>query len=102
MRPSSKDLHPTTGARFVFDRDALASSESDPQALRYAVTIYLPGTEQWSGRLSWIDGRAQLDPDEGQATPDEAPWPWAIAEALKLARVLHRAPKQHMVRWRGP
>lgn len=96
IQPSSSDLHPTTGARFVFDRE---SDSTDVVA--YLVTIYLPGTELWSGRLTWIDGRAQLDPDEGQATPDREPWPWAFAEALKLARVLHRDPKPHMLRWRG-
>jgi hypothetical protein len=99
VQPSSKDLHPATGARFVFDRE----SGSGP-ALAYVVTIYLPGTERWSGRLTWVDGRAQLDPEAGQATRDGEPctsWTWAFAEALKLARVLHRDPKQHMVRWRG-
>ncbi|PRQ04144.1 hypothetical protein ENSA5_10340 [Enhygromyxa salina] len=94
MEPSSRDLHPRTGARFVFDR---APGESP----RYAVTIYLPGTERWSGRLSWIDERAELEPDQGQAPVNAEPYTWAHAEALKLARVLHRAPRQHMVRWRG-
>ncbi|KIG17111.1 hypothetical protein DB30_03708 [Enhygromyxa salina] len=96
---SSQDLHPTTGARFVFDREP----ESEPeQAPRYLVTIYLPGTQRWSGQLTWVDGRASLAPTApGVAAPDSEPWPWALAEALKLARVLHRDPKQHMVRWRG-
>ena len=96
MQPSSSDLHPATGARFVFDREP--DTQEQP---RYLVTIYLPGTEQWTGRLTWSEGRAQLDPSEGPA-PGHEPWPWALAEALKLARVLHRDPKQHMHRWRGP
>lgn len=99
VQPSSKDLHPTTGARFVFDRESNAGPDQGP---RYLVTIYLPGTEQWSGRLAWVDGRAQLEPDEGQDAPDREPLTWAAAELLKLARVLHRDPKQHMVRWRAP
>ncbi|PRQ08424.1 hypothetical protein [Enhygromyxa salina] len=95
-RSSSQDLHPSTGARFVFEREPSAA----PDSPRYLVTIYLPGTERWSGRLEWVDGRAKLDPTTEPA-PDREPWPWALAEALKLARVLHRDPKPHMVRWRG-
>jgi hypothetical protein len=87
MRPSSQDLHPETGGRFVFDRIGDA----------YAVVIYLPAGLRWSGRLSWIDGVATLDADEGQPSPPG----WAHAEALKLARVLRRTPKQHMLRWRA-
>jgi hypothetical protein len=92
MQPSSQDLHPATGARFVFDRDG-----DD-----YAVVIYLPGDLKWSGRLSWIDGSATLEADEGQPPPTSEPLAWAHAEALKLARTLRRTPRQHMVRWRGP
>lgn len=74
----------------------------------YAVTIYLPGEQRWSGRLSWVDGEAVLDADEGQvglaskSSESSEPLAWALAEALKLARTLRRTPKQHMVRWRGP
>jgi hypothetical protein len=92
MEPSSRDLHPATGARFVFDRVGDG----------YAVTIHLPAEQRWSGRLSWIDGNATLEADEGQPSPTSEPLAWAHAEALKLARTLRRTPKQHMVRWRGP
>lgn len=92
MEPSSRDLHPATGARFVFDRVGDG----------YAVTIYLPGELCWSGQLSWPGNVATLEPEAGQVRPTEEPLAWAHAEALKLARTLRRTPKQHMVRWRGP
>ncbi len=91
--PSSRDLHPTTGARFAFDRIA---SEPEPT---YDVVIYLPEARRWTGRLCWIDDRATLEPGlDAGADPQLA---WAHAEALKLARVLHRDPREHMLRWRG-
>jgi hypothetical protein len=93
MKPSSQDLHPTTGARFVFDR--LEHAEG------YAVAIYLPDGLRWSGQLTWTDGVATLEPDPDQPSPTAEPLAWAHAEALKLARTLRRTPKQHMVRWRG-
>jgi hypothetical protein len=106
VRPSSEDLHPKTGARFVFDLEPGDPEQAGQagqagQGPRYAVMIYLPGTEQWSGNLAWVDGRAQLDPAADQPATDREPWVWACAELLKLARVLHRDPKPHMVRWRG-
>lgn len=88
---SSRDLHPKTGARFVFDRIA-----AEPDA-GYAVALHLPEGRTWSGTLRWLDGRAVLEP----AAPDDPELAWAHAEALKLARVLHRDPRAHMVRWRG-
>jgi hypothetical protein len=89
-QPSSRDLHPKTGARFVFDRIA-----SEPA---YTVAIYLPEARHWSGTLRWLDGRAELEP---AAPSGDAELEWAHAEALKLARVLHRDPKPHMLRWRS-
>ncbi|HVI01231.1 MAG TPA: hypothetical protein VM869_21085 [Enhygromyxa sp.] len=123
--PSSRDLHPQTGARFVFDRLA-----SEPE-LTYTVAIYLPEARRWAGTLRWLDGRATLEPSDPAGDPDLGPeakrrvseraeaepstirvrvdgvkrdpeLEWAHAEALKLARVLHRDPKPHMIRWRGP
>ena len=94
---SSRDLHPRTGARFVFERDP---SDGDDAAPRYAVAIYLPGTELTRARLAWVDGTAQVDPEDA-STWGAAP-EWARAEVIKLARVLHRSPRAHMVRWRGP
>lgn len=93
--PSSRDLHPQTGARFVFDRSA-----TEPE-LAYTVTIYLPEARRWTGALRWTDGRAELEPVAPVADETESELAWAHAEALKLARVLHRDPKPHMVRWRG-
>ena len=89
--PSSRDLHPKTGARFVFDR-----LESEPEPA-YEVTIHLPEGRRWTGTLRWLEGRASLEP----AAPADEEIGWAHAEALKLARVLHRDPRPHMVRWRG-
>ena len=91
MRPSSQDLHPQTGARFVFDRQD--DGAEDP---RYAVAVYLPEQRGWSGQLSWLEGSATLVADEHEPEPQA----WVRDEALKLARVLRRTPKQHMVRWR--
>lgn len=106
MEPSSRDLHPQTGARFVFDRDNRTNTKTEPP--RYRVTIYLPDRVRWSGQLAWVEGSAQLAPQadpeaEAEADPDPDPEQlrWARAEALKLARVLRRDPKPHMVRWRG-
>jgi hypothetical protein len=102
MHASSQDLHPTNGARFVFEREA-----DDASGPVYRVTIYMPAQRSWVGRLSWPDGAATLSADAGHDAPghdapghDEA-LGWAHAEALKLARTLRRTPKQHMVRWRG-
>jgi hypothetical protein len=92
IEPSSRDLHPTTGARFVFDRRV---DETEPV---YDVAIYLPEGRRWTGSLRWLDGRAQLEPEHSSADQALAR---ASAEALKLARVLHRDPRPHMVRWRA-
>lgn len=94
VEPSSRDLHPRTGARFVFERDP-----GEPP--RYAVTIYLPGTRRWFGHLAWTEAGAELTPAEAADTAEDETLAWARAEALKLARVLHRDPRQQMVRWRG-
>lgn len=87
-RPSSDDLHPRSGGRFVFTR----RETEDPPA--YAVEVYLPGGRTLHASLSWTDeGRAELDPPLADA--------WAHAEALKLARVLRKNPKDRLSRWRG-
>lgn len=89
--PSSQDLHPKSGARFVFER-----GEVEPT--RYALTVYLPDDRTLQADLSWTeDGKAELIPRDG------APWEaWTHDEALKLARVLKRDPKSRLTRWRGP
>ncbi|MFV8750017.1 hypothetical protein ACNOYE_05675 [Nannocystaceae bacterium ST9] len=87
---SSRDLHPETGARFVFER------VGEPP--RYSVQIYLPGGRGWAGELDWVEGQARVQGPE--AAGDEA-LAWALDELIKLARVLHRDPKPRLVRWRG-
>ncbi len=87
---SSRDLHPDGGGRFVFEREGESSS--------YRVQIYLPAQRTWSGTLDWVDGQARVNGPE--STGDDE-LDWARAELLKLARVLHRDPKQRLVRWRG-
>jgi hypothetical protein len=97
IEPSSRDLHPSTGARFAFDR---VEQADEPV---YRVLVYLPEGRRWAATLRWLDGRAELEPALEQQAP--APEPdeldWVRSEALKLARVLHRAPREHMLRWRG-
>lgn len=101
IEPSSRDLHPSTGARFAFDRQG--DSADEPV---YHVLVHLPEGRRWAATLRWLDGRAELEPSEGEADAQgTAPQPdeldWVRAEALKLARILHRDPRQHMLRWRG-
>jgi len=88
--PSSRNLHPKTGARFAFDRIAPAPV--------YELRIYLPEGRTWLGSLRWVDDRAELEP---APTPDDPELVWAHDEALKLARILRRDPRQHLLRWRG-
>ncbi len=95
VEPSSKDLHPESGGRFVFER---LSADADAAAPRYRVNAYLPGQRSWSGEVHWVDEQAIVEGPE--ASDDELSW--ARAEVLKLARVLHRDPKPKLVRWRGP
>lgn len=87
---SSHDLHPDTGARFVFERIG--------DELRYQVHVYLPAQRSWSGELDWVEGRARV---LGPEPAGDESLEWAHAELLKLARVLHRDPKPRLVRWRG-
>jgi hypothetical protein len=87
---SSRDLHPDSGARFVFERMGAE--------LRYHVHVYLPEQRSWSGELDWIEGRARV---LGPELAGDERLEWARAELLKLARVLHRDPKPRLVRWRG-
>ncbi|MCA9700294.1 MAG: hypothetical protein KC431_22400 [Myxococcales bacterium] len=97
MQPSSADLHPKSGARFVFTRrDSVDGSADD--ALRYDLEIYLPAGRDWRGELRWQDGRSVIVDEPGE--PDEG-LGRALAEAHKLARVLHRDPKPKLSRWRG-
>ena len=83
---SSRDLHPTSGGRFVAHR-----SRIDP--LEYAVSVYLPEGRRLDTQLCWREGQAVLDP----GLDDE----WAEAETLKLARVLRRTSRASVTRWRA-
>ena len=93
IEPSSRDLHPSTGARFAFDRRSDAADEPV-----YQVRVFLPEGRCWAATLRWLDGRAELEPTDEGPEPDDLDW--VRAEALKLARVLHRDPRQHMLRGR--
>jgi hypothetical protein len=87
VETSSRDLHPAHGGRFVLTR--VGSSE----VLEYEVAIHLPEGRRLEARLRWAEGQPLLEP----MLPD----PWAQAETLKLARVLRRAPRPSLMRWRG-
>lgn len=89
---SSQDLHPRTGARFVFARDEAADSP------RYALTIYLADGRTIVTTLVWSEGRASLADEsaDGDETLD-----WAREQALKLARVLKASGQVRLTRWRG-
>ena len=83
MKPSSADLHPKTGARFVFER------REDV----YEVEVHLAdGTSLRTTLRFGAEGGSSLEP-----TIDVD---WAGAEVHKLARVLKREPKDRLVRWR--
>ena len=86
---SSRDLHPSAGARFVFDREGDAPS--------YRLEVFLPEGRRASAALGWdVDGKAvfawELAPQEEDA--------WVRDGAGKLARVLKRDPKAKLSRWR--
>lgn len=85
---SSQDLHPTSGARFVCEREP-------GEPLRYRATIHLAGGETVAAALAWDDdGKAALTPAPADA--------WVREELLKLARVLKAGGQPRLVRWRGP
>ncbi len=87
IRSSGADLHPATGARFVFEREP-------GDAPRYRVGVFLPEQVRVECVLTWdASGAARLDPE-----PNDA---WVAGEITKLARVLHRDPKARLTRWRG-
>ncbi len=86
---SSQDLHPSAGARFVFERAGAT--------LTYDLQVYMPQGRTAKGSLRWTEGGlAQLVLVEQPSAADE----WIIEGALKLARVLERDPKAKMSRWR--
>lgn len=84
--PSSQELHPETGARFVCER-------VDGDALVYRFAVFAAGGATYRGELRCGD--------EVVADPPCAD-PWAQAELLKLARVLRHGRQARLTRWRGP
>lgn len=96
IHSSSNDLHPQSGARFVFTLDEDAST---PQ---YRVAIHLAGGRTIEGRLEWRDGRSSLEDDLDVGAGEDATVDWARAEALKLARAVRASGQPRLTRWRGP
>lgn len=86
--PSSQQLHPASGARFICER------AEDP-ALVYHVAVHAADGTSHHAELRWdAEGHAL-------ATPP-CPDPWAQTELLKLARVLKHSQQPRLTRWRGP
>jgi len=84
--PTSADLHPKHGARFVLTRIA-------ETPLAYRIEVYLPNACRLESTLSWDEGgQAHLCPTLADS--------WAHDETLKLARVLKRSPRERLLRWR--
>ena len=57
----------------------------------WAVTAFLPEAHTWAG--TYVRGT-------GVETPPEVAEHWSADEARKLARVLERAPREKLMRWR--
>lgn len=86
VEPSSADLHPHDGARYVFER-------INPDVLQYEVAVYLPAGESYRGRVGWGEaGGLLLELDCEHA--------WVRIECEKLARVVKRTGKARLSRWR--
>jgi len=86
--PSSHELHPVAGARFVCE-------QVEGQALVYRVVVYVAGGLTHHAELRWdAAGHASAAPECADA--------WVQAELLKLARVLKHSQQARLTRWRGP
>ncbi len=86
--PSSHELHPVAGARFVCER-------VEGQAPWYRVVVYVAGGLTHHAELRWdAAGHASAAPECADA--------WVQAELLKLARVLKHSQQARLTRWRGP
>ena len=84
MKPSSDQLHPAQGARFVFTRVDNA----------YDVEVFVAGGDVVTTQLCWgTDGAASLCPEVDDSTVRE--------QLLKLARVAKRTGQDRLTRWRG-
>lgn len=87
--PSSQELHPVAGARFICER------HEDGDVPVYTIAVYAAGGVTHHAELRWdAAGQAQVAPP----LPD----PWAQTELIKLARVLKHSQQQRLTRWRGP
>jgi len=84
---TSKDLHPTHGARFVFTR-------TTSEALVYGVVIYVADGRTICGELSW--------PGDELEVRGEIPKGPLHDEVVKLARPLRSKTPPRMTRWREP
>ena len=85
--PSSQELHPVAGARFICERQ-------DDATPVYKVAVYAAGGGTHHTELRWdAEGQAQVAP----ALSD----PWVQTELIKLARVLKHSQQQRLTRWRG-
>ncbi len=83
MQSSSEHLHPKTGARYVFTREAEA----------YNVVVFQAGGTTLQTCLRWEpDGRAMLEPSIDD--------PMAHEQIIKLARVVKRTGQARLTRWR--
>ena len=86
--PSSHELHPVAGARFVCER-------IEGPELGYRVAVYAAGGHTYASELRWDEaGQASATPGCADA--------WVQAELLKLARVLKHSQQARLTRWRGP
>lgn len=86
--PSSQELHPVTGARFVCER-------TDDPELVYRVAVHVAGGLTHHAELRWdAAGQAVAAPACAEA--------WVQNELIKLARVLKHSQQPRLTRWRGP
>ena len=87
--PSSQELHPVAGARFICER------QDDDTAPVYKIAVYAAGGATHHTELRWdAEGHAEVSPPLAD--------PWAQTELIKLARVLKHSQQQRLTRWRGP
>lgn len=83
MQPSSDQLHPASGARYVFTRRDDA----------YEVCVYQAGGATVEATLTWDeDGQPVLNPPVAGEAKEQV---------LKLARVVKRTGQDRLTRWRG-